>query len=170
MKQKEMSEQFSFADLRMLLDYYQNIMQTNTIMLEQQKQLLITQKDMIRKGDDSFKHQMNFQSNMALVIDKTNLCIQNLSEMHNIVTDVYTKLNNLITNKFDRIENKLEKININTTKDHGKISNKIYIALGGSITIILSLIALLNVVYSKYEIVKNIEKMTYDIFQYLNIN
>ena len=170
MKQNEISNQFSFIDLRLLLDNYQNIMQMNTVMLEQQKQLLISQKELIGKEEDTHINQIRFQSNMGSIIEKTNLCIQNLSEMHDIVTDVYTKLNSLVTQKFDIIENKLEKIHISTIKEHGGISNKIYYALIGSVTVIISLVALLKVVYSKYEIIKNIEKMTYDIFQYLKLS
>ena len=170
MVENEMSDKFSFVDLRMLLDNYQNIIQMNTLMIEQQKQLLITQKELINRCEGSHINQIKFQSNMVLVIDKTNICIQNLSDMHDIVTNVYTKLDNLVTEKFDRIESKIETMNLNNVKDHGGLTNKLYIALGSSATVVISLVALLTVVYDKYEIVKNIEKMIYDIFQYLNIN
>ena len=45
------------------------------------------------------------------------------------------------------------------TKEHNEIKTRIYVAVGGTIAVITSLIVLLITVWDKYEILKQIQDM-----------
>lgn len=152
-----MTEEISKNDLFILMDSYKNNIQLNTTLLEQQKQMMVINSQAIEKHQDLCK-------SVDELIDKLTTCSKVLSDNHTKIsndlnmlsTRLGTEFNNLNTNLTIKMSNEADRLNANDTKlinkfeyettglsnEHGKITNKIYlafIAMGG---IIISVIGL----------------------------
>jgi len=151
------------SDLRLLMDNYQNIVQMNAILLEQQKQVTDLQKDILKKQDDISKAQFQVCNSMDIVATKLDNCAENFLKINEHSLQTYAKINDTLIHNFDKVEDKIEVIHIDNTKDHSGITNKIYVALVGSGIVIASLITLLLTVYDKYKIVSHIQTMVQEL-------
>lgn len=153
------------SDLRLLMDNYQNIVQMNTILIEQQKQVIGLEKDILKKQDDTCKTQFfneNIINNMSNKIDNYAELLKN---MNNEMLDLYAKLDKQIIENSDELGDKINTIHIDNTKEHSSITNKIYIAMVASASVVLSLIALLVKTYEKYGIMSNIQEMLVEVLK-----
>jgi len=142
-----MGDELSKQDLFILMDSYKNNIQLNTTILEQQRQILIMNDNFIEKQKD--------------LCDSVDNLVDRLSECSKILIDNHVVLNSSITHMETSIRTTLETMvnklliesNTNCAKltlDHSKLSNKIYIAMGGMVTIILSIIGLMITFLNKF--------------------
>ena len=167
MEQPTLDHNVSYLDLRLLLEHCQNIIQMNTIMLEQHKQLFSNQKDLISKNGNVSSNQIKCQSCLDSITEKINIYIQNMNGIDKSISAIYEKINNLITNKLDNLEDKIDVVQTDNTKHHGRLINKFYVALGGTATIIISLIGMITMIYDKHKIIENIEKIVIEISKHV---
>ena len=167
MEQKTLDHNVSYLDLRLLLEHCQNIIQMNTIMLEQHKQLFSNQKNLIDKNEKISSNQIKCYSCVNSITDKINIYIQNMNDIDKSISTIYEKINNLITNKLDNLEDKIDIIQNDNTKYHGQLINKFYVALGGTATIIISLIGMLTMIYDKHKIIENVEKIIIEMSRHI---
>jgi len=163
MEQQILDRNVSYLDLRLLLENCQNIIRMNTIMLEQHKQLFINQKNLIDKNEKSLLNQITCQACLKSITDKINIYIQNMNDINKSISNVYEKINNLIINKLNNLESKMNDVQNDNITHHNILINKLYVALGGTVTIIISLIGILSMIYDKYKIIDNIEKIVIEI-------
>ena len=153
------------SDLRLLMDNYQNIVKMNTILLEQQKQVVDLQKNILNKTDEIARTQIqvcNTLNNVASILDT---CADKFIKLTNDTLSTYVKINDNITHNFNKVKDKLITVNIDNAKEHSGIKNKIYVAMVGSGAVVVSLITLLIIVYDKYQIIANIEYIVNQILQ-----
>ena len=162
---EENKSTLGLADLRLLMDNYQNIVQMNAILLEQQKQVVDLQKDILKKEDDISKTQIKVCNTMNNVASRLDVCADKFLNLTNNTMNTYSKINDSILKNFDKVESKIESIHIDNTKEHSGITNKIYVGMVASGAAVVSLISLILVVYGKYEILSNIQNMVTEIFQ-----
>lgn len=150
------------SDLRLLMDNYQNIVQMSTILLEQQKQVIDLQKNMLQKQDNISKQQYEVMNDIRTVVDKLDKCTISLVKSNESIQDMYKQINNSIIVRSEKAEDKIEQLRLDSAKEHSGIVNKIYIAWGGTAAAIVSLASLFIVVYNKYDVVKDIHKILID--------
>lgn len=161
----QLVQPLSFADLKLVMDNYQNLIQMNAIMLEQQKQVVDLQKDITKKHDDITKTQYQLYTTLEVIADKFETYNKNVTQFNNDAKTTFIQANDSIQGTMQTIDGKIETVHIDNTKEFGKISNKIYVGMIGSAAIIVSLITLLMVVYDKYTIVSDIKEMLVPIFE-----
>lgn len=152
------------ADLRLLMDNYQNIIQMNSIMLEQQKQVVDLQKDIIKRQEDLSRTQFKLCASFESILNKFDSSTDSLLVVNTEARNTLTKINDSMQSKFQVMDDKIDKVHIDNTKEFGKITNKIYIGMVGSGAIIMSLVTLLMIVYDKYRILTDIQKIVTNIF------
>jgi predicted PurR-regulated permease PerM len=167
MTQKSLNDTVSYLDLRLLLEHCQNIIQMNTIILEQHKQIFSNQKNLIDKYEIISNTQIKCHSYLLSITDKINTYIQNINEINKSISNIYEKMNILILNKTNNIENKIDNIENNNIKNHSSLVNKFYMILGGTLTIIISLIGLLSMIYEKHKIIEHVDKIIIEILKYV---
>ncbi len=136
-----MADELSKNDLFILMESYKNNIQLNTTILEQQKQILILNDQFIDK-------QKDLCNSVEELVDRLGECSKTLSENHNILTNSIQQMSLKITSSLETISNNLK---LDTSKMSSSLSNKIYFAMGGMITIIISLISLFMVFSHKFE-------------------
>lgn len=129
----ETGDQLSKNDLYILMESYKNNIQLNTTLLEQQKQLMIMNTAAIEK-------QKEFCSTLDKFIENLTNCSKKLEDNH-------VKIVELIDNKSSDIQTKIITHDSTNSVEHSKITNKLYVALGGMILIILAVIEL-SITYS----------------------
>lgn len=129
----ETGDQLSKNDLYILMESYKNNIQLNTTLLEQQKQLMIMNTAAIEK-----------QKELCSTLDKF---IENLTNCSKKLEDNHVKIVELIDNKSADIQTKIITHDATNSVEHSKISNKLYVALGGMVLIILAVIEL-SITYS----------------------
>ena len=123
------SKELSRDDLFLLMQSYKNTVESNTILLEQQKLLLDQHNEIIRKEAD----------------------------LLNIVYKVLEKCEGLPDLKTD-LENKITTCHSESTKERSDLkTNTIYIIAGMS-SVVLSLIGLVVIIWSKLDIIEKIAK------------
>lgn len=158
-----------FTDFKLIMDNYQNMIQLNTILLEQQKQLMELQNQIVSRQDNISAKQNKLCDKTNIVIDKLDTCIENLLSTNNIIQTSYKNIDTSMTTKLNQNKDKIEMFHLDTTKQHGKITNKVYISMIGMGTIVIGLVGLLMTVYNKYDIINKTQKMIEQLIVYFNI-
>jgi len=130
----ENDNKLSRDDLFLLLESYKNTIQLNTTLCEQQKQILNKQNlvcDSITKILNEIKYlvkintEIDYKGNQKLVVDGIGNVKDKVDDVNNTVKLEFS------THKMDVI------------KDHSGITIKLYIAFGGMISIIITLIGII---------------------------
>ena len=141
----ETGGQLSKNDLYILMESYKNNIQLNTTLLEQQKQLMIMNTAAIEK-------QKEFCSTLDKFIENLTNCSKKLEDNHIKIVD-------LIDNKTSDIGTKIITMESNNSIEHSKITNKLYVALGGMVLIVIAVINLAFTYADKFnDIIKHLGK------------
>lgn len=141
----ETGDQLSKNDLYILMESYKNNIQLNTTLLEQQKQLMIMNTAAIEK-----------QKELCSTLDKF---IENLTNCSKKLEDNHIKIVDLIDNKTSDIGTKIITMESNNSIEHSKITNKLYVALGGMVLIVIAVINLAFTYADKFnDIIKHLGK------------
>jgi len=151
-----------FSDLKLLMENYQNVVQLNTLLLEQQKQILDLQKELKNS-------QYSTSENQSKIFDKIENIIKSIESQSGSfqqTNSLVTNLDSALHNRFNSSDSKTEEtkvaissMNLDLTKQHSGIVNKLYVALVGSGLIILSLVGLLITTYEKLGIINHIHEL-----------
>jgi hypothetical protein len=161
-----------FNDLKLLMDNYQNVVRLNTILLEQQKQIVELQKELVLNQRSILKDQGCMCERIDKVIGKIDLCSDNFKQIENcnklLDADLHARFNDTIT-KVDNIRDSIDDVKLDMVKQHSGISLKLYGALGSSIAVILGLLTFLISTYDKFKILDNISDMLHKIMVFLKV-
>lgn len=143
-----MADELNKQDLFILMESYKNNIQLNTTILEQQKQILILNDQFIEKQRDLCK-------SVDELIDRLSNCSKVLAENHTFLTNSIKDMSNSINYSLSTMSQdlKIEAANSHAklSVDHSKLGTKIYVAMGGMIGIIVSLITLFAVFFHKID-------------------
>lgn len=159
----------SFSDLKLLMDTYQNMIQMNTILLEQQKQLIELQTTISKnQGSINIKQDKAYEK-----IDSISKSISEYSKDLESITTVlkqsHETLGETFSSKLLKTQDKLDKFQLDVVSQHSGLNNKIYVALIGMGSIILALLGLLGSVLSKYTTIDELHSMLHKIITYFSI-
>ena len=144
-------------DLFLLMESYRNMIQMHSTLVEQQKQIMDLQHDIIKKQDSISMKQTQSCGQLEKVVDRIEESASNLGKINESVTTGLTDVNTNIGN------NKLE-----FTKQHSGINTKIYVSMGAMATIVISLVALSIGLLDKYDLLQEIYEMVKDLTTYFN--
>lgn len=139
-----MSEELSKNDLFILMESYKNNIQLNTTLLEQQKQMMVMNGTSIEKQEELY-------TKVDELIGKITSCSNTISDNNSKLMTSLTVLSASITTQTDQNFNKL-------SKEHDKLSFKLYIAFIGMTGIILSIIGLAINFADKYHSLSDLLK------------
>jgi hypothetical protein len=154
----EKTVHLGLADLRLLMDNYQNIIKMTAVLLEQQKQVIDLQHQTLSKQDIATTKQLQVCNSLENIIGNINTCNEKVVKSADAVEASTTA-----------IKEKINKLQISTTTEHSGINNRIYISMGGMITIIISLIGLLTMFYNRFELIHIMHDSIQNILTHLGI-
>lgn len=152
MPEKNTQVHLQLADLKLLMDNYQNILKMNTILLEQQKQVMSLQNQTLSKQDAANVNLIKSDATLNNISSKLDGCSTDLEKASNAVKNVENRLKEVSSN----VKDSFNDLEIQNTKSHSAIVGRLYISMGGMITIIISLIGLLAMAYDKFSILSKI--------------
>ena len=143
----DIDKKLDLTDLKIMMETYQNMVQLNTILVEQHKQILEFQQRLLIKLDNISTKQIEINDKLKSVV----------SEMVDLGIDI-EKANECAT-----------KSEISSVINTSGINRNIYIAWVGSFGIIASLITLFYTTINKFDTLKEINDMCIKILKHLNI-
>lgn len=133
-------------DLDILMSSYGNMVELNTLIAEQLKQIIEMEKNILSKQDNITTKQKATCEALTNLLSKLNDLALTFKEMKPNLTEGHED----ILEKLSVIKDKISSHELETVKNDSKISTKIYIAWGLTGTIVLSLITMIITISSKY--------------------
>lgn len=165
-----------FSDLKLLMENYQNVVQLNTLLLEQQKQIIELQKDLVKSQTTISERQSKVYSNINDLINKIDSQTNTFVQLNNLVQSKASDMDlafhgrfNTTDQKVDEAKSSVTTMNLDMVKQHSGLTNKIYIALVGSGVIILTVLSLLVTAIERYKILGPIHDKIDSIMHFLKI-
>lgn len=163
------SSSLSLSDIKLLMENYQNMIQLNTILLEQQKQLIELQHQVLKKQDLIISGQNTTIEKLNSIVNKLENCTKNLQEINQEIKESYSNIGHDMTSQFQKTEDKDTDWKLDVVKQHSGINRNIYIAWGGMVAIILGLISLLVNTYEKFSVLENINELLDKLISYFKL-
>jgi hypothetical protein len=151
------------GDLKLLMDNYQNVVQLNTILLEQQKKIIELQKELISKQETTSGNQVRVCDRLDSVVEKLKICIDKLEKTNDVIYAASEAIEKNIISRVDHIDDSFSDFKLDTTKQHSGINKNVYIAWVGSATIIIALITLLISVFGRLDMIKEIHELVHQL-------
>jgi len=165
-----------FSDLKLLMENYQNVVQLNTLLLEQQKQIIDLQKELVRSQTTISERQSKVHTNIDNLMNKVNSQHDTFVQLNNLVQSKASDMDTAFHGRFNTTDQKVDEtkstvstLNVDMVKQHSGITNKLYVALGGSALIILALIGMLTTTLDKIKVLDQLHLMIDKIMIYLKI-
>lgn len=151
------------SDLKLLMDNYQNVVQLNTILLEQQKKIIELQKDVISKQEIASAKQVRICDRLDTVAEKLGTCIDKLEKTNDVIYAACEDIERNIIKRVDHVDDSFSNFKLDTVKQHSGINKNVYIAWIGTGTIILALVGLLVTVIGKFELLKEVHELVHQL-------
>lgn len=155
-----------YSDLKLLMENYQNVIRLNTLLLEQQKQLIALQKELSKNQDVISDRQAKIRDRINKMIDKVDTQADIFKQTTSLIQVNYNDLEKAMHDRFDstvtKIEgskNSVDLMNVDMIKQHSSITNKLYVAFVGSVLIILALIGTITSMFGKFKILEHVHEM-----------
>lgn len=160
----------SSEDIKLLMGNYQNIIQMSTILLEQQKQLLSIQNQVLQKQEILTSDQNVTHTQLGGVNEKLEGCIKNIQSTHDTIQTSCVNIDKSISDKLTDTKQQVQELKIDTVKQHASINKNVYIAWVGTGTIILALVGLLISIFDKYNTIDKIFEIVNQLSHYFSLS
>lgn len=165
-----------YHDLKLLMENYQNVIKLNTLLLEQQKQIIDCQKELLSNQKVISDRQSSIRDRVNKMLDKAELQADSFKQTLELSQANYSDLESAMHGRFDstvtKIENSkgaVDSMNLEVVKQHSKITNKLYVALIGSALIILALIGMMVQTWEKFGLLQHVSSMLDKIMVFFKI-
>ena len=156
-------------DLKLLMGNFQNIIQMNTILVEQQKNLITAQNRILEKQDQITTKQNSTCNQLSKIADKLDECANNLKLTNDSIQNSCASIDTHISTKLDDTSKNVEAWKLDVVKQHSSINKNVYIAWGGMVTVILGLIGLLISAYERSGVITQIHETLQQLAQYFHL-
>ena len=181
MPDKDENLHLHYADLKIVMETYQNVVQLNTILAEQQKQILELQKDLVKSQIIVSDKQQKINERIEGMIKEIEKETQKFhDELKQVSSDLHNRFNISETSMHSRFDitdgkiieskGKLDKMNLDIVKDHGNLRNKMYVAYVGFGLIILTLLGIIVSAVERFSLIGHINEMVSKIITFLKIH
>jgi hypothetical protein len=131
-------------DLFLLMESYRNMITLHATLVEQQKQLMVSQSNMIQKQDEIASQQTAICNKLGRVAEKLEECITTLS-----------KTKDDVASQCGSIDNHLDTMSKDLTSQHTGLNGKIYTSMGLMATIVIGLITMIYNLIDKYHLLSD---------------
>lgn len=145
----------SKQDLFILMESYKNNIQLNTTLLEQQKQMIVVNTKFLEKQEELCKSVNEIVEKLANCSKMTSENYLTLSNNVNIMSSNIKSFKDDITNE---IKNEVNTNCLKSSNEHSNLSTKIYVCMGGMITIVIAIIGLAVTYAEKFHNLKEVVK------------
>ena len=156
-------------DLKLLMGNFQNIIQMNTILIEQQKSLISAQNQVIQKQDQITNKQNTTCIQLDKIATKLSECADNLKATNESIQTSCGNIDNHISGQLAETNKSVESWKLDVVKQHSSINKNVYIAWGGMVTIIIGLLSLLIAAYERFGIINQIHQTLQQLVQYFHL-
>ena len=157
------------TDIMLLMENYQNIMQMNAILQQQQKQLIDLQNKLLTTQTDISKTQVDTVNQIEKIIEKLSDCACNIQEISKILKSNFDDIEDSIMTKLEYNDKSVSDLKIDNIKQSNSINKNVNGAWIGMGTIIVAIIALFIASYDKFASLDKIHKLLEQIVKYFNI-
>ena len=157
------------TDIMLLMENYQNIMQMNAILQQQQKQLIDLQNKILYTQTDMSKTQVDTINQIDKMLDKLLDCACNIQEISKVLKDNFDNVEDSIMTKLELNDKSVSDLKIDNIKQSNSINKTMYGAWVGMITIIIAITSLFITSYEKFSSLDKIYKLLEQLTQYFNI-
>lgn len=178
MSEQEEKIVLSRSDLYLVMESYRNNIALNTTLIEQQKQILILQNDIVDKqqelantlrdiaqnGKDLIKKQEDVLQKTRESAESFETCAGEISNKEGSILKAQQELNTTIEKFKSDLINAMKLDRSACSQDHLSLKNNIRLIIGTFSVITLSLIGLATALFSKYNVLDNIHN-TLDAIQ-----
>jgi len=148
-----------FSDIALILDSCKNILQMTTVIIEQQKHMIELQQRTLEKQEYINQRQNEASEKLIRLLGKIENYTSKVVDIYSETKSNYSEIRDYIQGKMDDFSSDQEQQRLENVTWFGKLSNKIYIGMIASASIVASLIAVLIIVYEKYKILDDIVAM-----------
>lgn len=163
------NKSLSRDDLMLLMDSYRNTIQMHTTLVEQQKVVIGLQHELLTKQDSILNKQDVLCRSMESISKNLEGCAERFREATTLVTSKCDELNSQISGKVEGVETKVDRSTLDSVKEHGSLKLRLYIAMGGMILIILSLVTLNITAFEKFEMFQECAVILKQLAEYFNL-
>jgi uncharacterized coiled-coil protein SlyX len=129
-------------DLFLLMESYRNMIQLHSTLVEQQKSIMELQHTLIAKQDNISMKQVKTCDQLALIASKLDDCSNNLIKTNDNIQLACNNIDKNINGGIETVKDKMNGNQVEITKQHSGITNRVYIAMGLMGTIVIALIGL----------------------------
>lgn len=156
-------------DLFLLMESYRNMIQMHSTLLQQQKQMIELQNSLLSKEDNISLSQEKTLTKIDNMISDLSLCANNLQKTNITMIEMYNNIEKTLTGKLGGLKDDIGNNQKDITKQHTGINTKLYVAMGGSATIIIALIGLIYTLVEKFSLLTEVHKIVTTIFNYFGM-
>jgi hypothetical protein len=154
------------SDLKLLMDNYQNVVQLNTILLEQQKKIIELQQQIMTKQEAETKNQERTCDRLDSVVEKLRICIEKLEKTNDVIYAACEDIERNIIKRVDHVDDSFTRFSVDTVKQHSGINRNVYVAWIGTGTVIVALVGLLITVFGKFELLNDVHDLLNKLVTY----
>lgn len=152
------SKALSRGDLFLLLESYKNTIEMNTTLIEQQRFLMDSQSKILHTQDDIYKKQKELCDSISKVTIELGHVVDTLQKFSDNATKDCKDRQDNILKEVGEVKSQVTNQIVAETKHDSGMKLRLYTAMGGSIGVFGSLIALIILLVTKYNGIMNILK------------
>jgi hypothetical protein len=156
-------------DLKLLMGNFQNIIQMNTILVEQSKQLLAISRACSNRQENMVKDNSHVINQLKTISEKMEECANNLIATNKSVSESFKNMDGNFTKQLDSAATKHVSWEKDVAKQHTSINKNVYIAWIGMGTLVLGLVGLLVAAYERSTAVQEIYEIVEKLSQYFSL-
>ena len=157
------------TDIMLLMENYQNIMQMNTILQQQQKQLIDLQNKLLYTQSDIAKTQTDTVNQINKIVEKMADCACNIQDISKILKSSFNNIEDSVLTKIEESDKSVDAWRVDTIKQHNSINKNVYITWGVMCTIIIGGIGLLITSYEKFSSLDQIINLLHQLIKYFQL-
>jgi len=157
------------TDIMLLMENYQNIMQMNTILQQQQKQLIDLQNKLLYTQNDISKTQVDTINQIDKMVDKLADCARNIQDISNILKDSFDNIEDSIMIKLEYNDKSVSDLKIDNIKQYNSINKTMYgawVVMGG---IVIAIVGLFITSYEKFSSLDKIHDLLQQLVKYFQL-
>jgi hypothetical protein len=154
-------------DLYLLMESYRNMIQMHSTLVDQQKRIIHLQNNIMEKQNGISENQIKTCNQLDGITDKLEDCSVNLAKTNENITGACTDLDKSLTSNVGNIHEKLGNNQLEITKQHSGINNRIYVAMGIMATIVIGVTTLAIGLLDERDLIQEISQVMQQVLIYL---
>lgn len=156
-------------DLYLLMESYRNMIQMHSTLAEQQKTIIELQNEIMNKQEKLSSKQSTSCDQLEKISKELEGCSANLTKANDNIISSSGRIDKSISTEISTVKDKMGRQQVDLTKQHSSIINRLYISYGLMASIIIGLVTLIVSLIDKYNLLKDIHNLIHKTATYLNL-